>query len=1289
MRKVFVVFSILILVSLIFTSLSFATQTAFWKPYTAGSHTYGLFPFNRPDFSDYSGDIKGVKIIGNVNYYSKGKFRGCARFTGNGAIEYIPSKIYPGGTVSIEAWIKINKYPTHNAYIVYRPSELATATKGFSLYIDPKGGFKIAIRNALGYKTITSSPEGIIPLNKWVWIAGVIADWPITNKILYLNGKQIVRVPMKGWMDNLLTIRDEEQKPSPIYIGNNSKADRGFTGLIDEVRIQENIYKFWPEENLSWTSPSNKKKIPIGPPYFAKQHQPVLYIPFNGNLKPKINKIENLKIKGQNITFQKGIWGKSVLGDVKISGKNLINYKEGSIAFWFYPVGVNNYSDYNVDILLMGGGTFYILNGGVGGQPLSFWFPTSFSPFVFTTTSPLDIYQGKWYYAVITWKDTNITIYINGKKMGENQQVSMEAIKNKSDQITINPWGGKFFRINDLYLYHKSLTEQEVKNAYYRYISPSKMKKIKLPMASFDFQYMPGFNKIYYKISPNINPKKINKLKFTIEKKDNIIFEKEINKNIIYTKKNKEENNFFIIPDLNTGIYSISLWIQVNNKRFEKSETKSFIRKTFIWENNTLGKTDQVFPPYTPVKAQGKDVSVVLRKYQMNGFGLWNKVISQGKNILSGPIVIKYTTQNGQGKWENITQPKLIKSKPAYVIYSSRAVANPIQIKTTSKVEFDGTMKVKMQMSPGNIPQEIDRLYVDIPIKEKYAKLFTNIVDAARGNYAGRLPLGNGVIWTSADANRWTNISSIETWQNSFVAYIWLGTETRGLAWFGENDKGWITKKHGSKRPLQEIIKIPGQVILRIYLINKKTIIKQNHNLVFGLDVSPTKPMPKNWRKRLPYISWSGSVVPWGGLDCSYKTPYKNHWKIIDKIVEARNKEKVTKEIKQWFAAFAKKYNPPPVFGIDPWLNSVLSFAEQAAEIGPDKPITVYEEEMATCDVRAPWKTYQDEWTPDAALNNRKWPTYNIFRKGIQVSPNAAITYVKSYRDYGVYEANKWLKRGIGLYWDNQFLQDSYNYRTTAAYITKYGAIQPAVIIWNRRKYMRRVWNLLSEYRERMKHPWILQWVLHMTNTMILPLETFGTADLDLEYSNNVPFSPAFLRTESIGKQVGNYPMDLYPIYGAVNPLVKNLPEEEKAKIEWGMRMTHGIKIEVPFMSGGPIWEQTNQKLNKIVFDFGYGKKDIKVDDYWKSNPILQVNNRKVKWIGMINKSKKEVLLVFSSWDPKTVNITVKLNNKNIGFNVDNKTVINVLTGKQVENNTGQLNINLSAPYGVKLIKIE
>ena len=83
-------------------------------------------------------------------------------------------------------------------------------------------------------------------------------------------------------------------------------------------------------------------------------------------------------------------------------------------------------------------------------------------------------------------------------------------------------------------------------------------------------------------------------------------------------------------------------------------------------------------------------------------------------------------------------------------------------------------------------------------------------------------------------------------------------------------------------------------------------------------------------------------------------------------------------------------------------------------------------------------------------------------------------------------------------------------------------------------EYTKRVWHLLQRWRRERPEP--LEFTNHMTNALMLPIQTWATADLDHELDTKVPFSPEWLRVETIGRQIGNLPLTLYPLTGKGQP---------------------------------------------------------------------------------------------------------------------------------------------------------
>jgi hypothetical protein len=212
----------------------------------------------------------------------------------------------------------------------------------------------------------------------------------------------------------------------------------------------------------------------------------------------------------------------------------------------------------------------------------------------------------------------------------------------------------------------------------------------------------------------------------------------------------------------------------------------------------------------------------------------------------------------------------------------------------------------------------------------------------------------------------------------------------------------------------------------------------------------------------------------------------------------------------------------------------------------------------------------------------------------------------------------------------------SFDTRTTAAYLTEDGEVQPATVIWQQRKYTQRVWNRLLHWQDALDQP--LQWSNHTTNTLIAPLHTYGTTFLDLEWGNNNVFAPEFLRTETIGRQVGCIPFSHYPVYGTTNALVKALPKDRATRIDWGMKAVHEIRARD--QAEGAPRTPAGQPVRPA---FGYGSKDVIVHNYWDRKPVAEVSNDQVRWIVFERPKDRAVLMILQSYSPEDVSTKVRM----------------------------------------------
>jgi hypothetical protein len=345
--------------------------------------------------------------------------------------------------------------------------------------------------------------------------------------------------------------------------------------------------------------------------------------------------------------------------------------------------------------------------------------------------------------------------------------------------------------------------------------------------------------------------------------------------------------------------------------------------------------------------------------------------------------------------------------------------------------------------------------------------------------------------------------------------------------------------------------------------------------------------------------------------------------------------------------------------------------------------LTVYHEELEAAAARPEYAIFQDEWDAQGDAHARTSLDPVSAESGYcTLGRSVDVTYGPSYRDFGCWFANEWLKRGISLYWDNTYPRLAVNPRTSDAYLAEDGEIQPCLVLWNQREYQKRVWNLLGQWRRKRSEP--LEWVVHMTNTLVLPLHTWATADLDHELANDQPFSPEWLRTETTGRQIGNLPLSLYAVAGSTNKVLAGLggkmsqdeAQRLRTRIEWGMRTVHEIQHSGP--------------LDKYLADFGYGTQGIAVHNYWDRRPALLVKPGVVKWLVLSNRSKKTLLIVLASWSPEAVDAELSFRGEVLGLDLQGCRLTDAETGAIISPAlTGPTRMKLAGPYGVNLLRVE
>jgi len=514
---------------------------------------------------------------------------------------------------------------------------------------------------------------------------------------------------------------------------------------------------------------------------------------------------------------------------------------------------------------------------------------------------------------------------------------------------------------------------------------------------------------------------------------------------------------------------------------------------------------------------------------------------------------------------------------------------------------------------------------------------------------------------------------------------------------------------------VQTIERRGDTLYLRVDLVNKPSVITEPRHIVFGLQASPTRPMPQDWRARHKVTpGMPGPVVCWGGYLCANKYPEGYHFNVVDEICKVRETGVVDRFLfehmdKERAEPWKRPWGGTGAPGFDTWLDRDFwwfvnqakglhdrsdwhkiaaegVYSQATAQILANPSWITYTEEHASDVTEPEWEVFQDEWRanwpwtkPRDEITGQQQPANN-FGHGHQAFPD-------SYLDFCLYYHNEWFQRGIGVYFDNTMPYTMYNPLLSDAYYGADGRIQPACSIWEQRTYYKRVWQLMNECRRKgVPHP--LAFAQHVTNTLLLPWSTWNTIDLDIEWDwfpdtsdaaqgrkrLNLPFPQDLLLAETTGRQTGSMGNSHFGILGNPNQAASFPPTY--ARSEWGMRAVHEIG------------SRNNNALEKALWKFGYGTDRTTVTDYWSDNPPVAVNDPdNNKWLLVVRRSDAALLLVLQTWNKADTDLIVTLDPARLGFRPAAK-ARDVETGQEMATTGETLHLTLPGPYGTRVVTI-
>jgi hypothetical protein len=566
---------------------------------------------------------------------------------------------------------------------------------------------------------------------------------------------------------------------------------------------------------------------------------------------------------------------------------------------------------------------------------------------------------------------------------------------------------------------------------------------------------------------------------------------------------------------------------------------------------------------------------------------------------------------------------------------------------------------------------QVDRMQLVIPMRTEETWLMHPVTDLLRFHYAGRIPDGKGWLWDyggqrrevlytedgrpAADGKVWDSRHvGRHQLPGPFVPYIWLGGPERGISWFAESDRDWSLDP---SEPCLEIRKVASTTSLIVRLVTSPVVLKRPRTIVFGLMATPAKPMPetpvsfRRWWTGVPGeklrdvagVGFMGACYYWGAAGPCYAFyPAFQNFSVFDEFARLRDQGRARPGfLDEWLSQFDAPEFQPRLETYRAHVNwSVNFFGGEAwkrpAPAGQHRYVIPYTNGRAI-----QWgeevRTFLDEWsTVDIA--DPRWPREERFvripRGGYRLAaygkvrvPDAtcgvayAVDPVKSWQDMVLHYHRRMLETfADGIYYDNYFLVPSYN-PLGPGYVDDVGHPRPGVSIFAFHELTKR----LAVMQHRMgRRPMIF---LHMTNTNIVPMLSFGTLLLDHEWRDRGDFrekdlqerlylddDASLLLAQSAGFQSG--------CVGVIHNLLRG---EQHVRGAFGVALVHEMKLSVNT-------SRVTQEVGGMLSDFGYGLEDCRVWRYWDKPPPTQVAGVRVKTLTLVR--AKRAMVVLTSFGP-------------------------------------------------------
>jgi hypothetical protein len=482
----------------------------------------------------------------------------------------------------------------------------------------------------------------------------------------------------------------------------------------------------------------------------------------------------------------------------------------------------------------------------------------------------------------------------------------------------------------------------------------------------------------------------------------------------------------------------------------------------FEWLPNNVGVSDKVIPPWTPMKWNNGAISMWNKNYRMNGLGLADEVLNAGSRQLSRMKMVAVV--NGKETEVKPGKPVLRRATEAGIDQSGDAMFAGVQLNVSTRVEFDGCVMNTMQLR-GAKDARLDRLSLVVTMPENEAPCFVT-TSGGWSAYHGWTPKK----WDSRE-------TALGSMIGNFVPYVLFTDSDRGFCWFADTEKGWLLDPGAATL---EMAREGGQIVFRVNFVTRPGALQQPTTINYGWTVTPQKPQPKGWRNWIigqrPNAKGRGVFwcdADWAVLWPYYSSPFPWDYEKSKRLLENGDGR-----------------------------NGVISCVGNIAHA-----IARY------CDYKGRWfnEVGADWGNVPGDLSNG-----NVCR--LPRGPN----------DFQLWHWDRWIKKSnlSGLYFDETYLGEEWNYLAGNAYLTPDERVQPGYSYIGLRDLFKRLRYVFDADGKKPPCVW-----LHTTSghpvyawmpDVSMEGENVEPASLENDYIESLPASR--IRSIDMGRNLGAAP---------------------------------------------------------------------------------------------------------------------------------------------------------------------